>query len=186
MGSGSKWGANEFSLTNVNFSVSDNSLLSAVKMLKATTKQAFYGAILRNGVLRRRTWDGCAFNAGSLELELQGQSAISFESAAQIFGESPAVVKRFISAWDTSNYSDDREATVALTEMLESVGIFTDPDSPTIEKPAKPKRRIVIEVVHESTMTDAELLEEFKDVVLHTELDKELTELLESAESCFA
>lgn len=170
------WGSKDFTLSNLNFSVTDGSLESAVKMLKAKTKQAFYAAIVKNGVIHRKTWNGCAYNAGALELE-NPLEVSSYASASVAFGDTPHVVQKFIHAWDSSRYTSDEFATQALLEMLERVGIFTDPDSPTIRK------RIVVRTIHESTMTDQEMLDEFKSIVLDNEMNEELAAILAEAES---
>lgn len=169
------WGSKDFTLSNLNFSVNDGSLLSAVKMLKAKTKQAFYAAIVKNGVIHRSTWNGCAYNAGAEMLD-QPLQVSSIASAANAFGDTPAVVKRFINAWDTSRYTSDEIATQALLEVLEQVGIFTDPDSPTVRK------RIVVKTMIESTMSDQEMLDEFKQIVLDDEMNEELAAILAEAE----
>ena len=170
------WGSKNFTLSNMNFSVNDGSLLSAVKMLKAKTKQAFYAAIVKNGVIHRSTWNGCAYNAGAMELE-QALHVASIASASAAFGDTQAVVRRFINAWDSSRYTSDEFATKALLEMLEQVGIFTDPDQPTVRK------RIVATTIHESTMSDQQMLDEFKSIVLDDQMNEELEKILAEAEA---
>ena len=180
---GSKWGASEFRLTNMNMTVADKSLDSAVKMLHAKTKQAFFGAIARNGIIKRRTWNGCAFNAGSMEQEILGNTVLdvhSVQDAALAFGESPAVIRRFIYAWDQSNYISDQEATQALREMLIQAGLFNDPDTPGIEKREK---RIVVQSVFASTLTDEALMNELTEMVQNDNMNEELANLLNAAES---
>lgn len=172
------WGSEHFRITGLNFSgVGDFSLEAAVTMLPARVKQAFYGAAMRQGVLRRSTWNGCAFNAGSMEIQENnnGLLAYSIESSAKMFNISSALVKRFISAWDHSKYPNDREATQALVEMLERIGIFTDPDMPTV--------KIISTRVYEGNMTDEQLLDSFNVAIRTDALDDELKALVEEAES---
>lgn len=176
MATGSKWGAEHFTLKNMNFKVTDGSLESAVKCLKAKTKQAFYAAIVKNGVIHRKTWNGCAFNAAGLVLE-NPRTINSYLTASATFGDTEAVVKKFILAWDNSHYATDQLATAALLEILERVGIFSDPDQPKIQ------RRIVVEVAEASTMTDAELMFEFTLLVQDNKMNEELVAILDAAES---
>jgi hypothetical protein len=161
----SEWGAKSFHISGLNFGKSTGSRLEqACYLLPARVRQAFYGAAMRQGTIARKTWNGCAFNAGSLVNEIQGQKiegkqevisgVQSYMSAAEVFGISEFKVKNFIDAWDGSPYPNDQVATEALVEILERIGLFNDPD--------KPKVRIVTHVVHEGNMTDAEVLASFQ------------------------
>jgi len=163
----SEWGAKEFQLTGLNFGKSyAGALEQAVSLLPARVKQAFYGAAMRKGVIARKTWNGCAFNAGSLEQEVLGEKAMvgdgvqSTNTAAAVFGISPYKVTRFIEAWDRSPYPNDEEATKALLEIIERLGMFSEPDSPEVK--VITHRRVVTQLVFEGTLTDAQLLAEFK------------------------
>jgi len=168
----SDWGSKSFVLTGLNFGKSSASELEqAVTLLPARVRQAFYGAAMRKGIIARKTWNGCAFNAGSLENEIQGkkiegklevtQGVAGYTSAAEVFNISPYKVSRFISAWDTSPYASDKLATEALVEILERIGIFNDPDKPTV--------KIVTHTVYEGNMTDAQLLASFKEELTNPE-----------------
>lgn len=153
-----KWGSEHFRLSGLNMKPATGSPLEqAVKLLPARVKQAFYGAAMRKGVIARSTWNGCAFNAGSLEQEVLGDKVskagvTSGPAAAQVFGISEFLVSNFIQAWDSSPYPSDQAATEALVEILERIGIYSDPD--------QPKVRIVMQTVCEGT--DAELMAAFK------------------------
>lgn len=162
----SEWGSKSFGISGLNFKGHGGSALEqATYLLPARVRQAFYGAAMRQGVIARKTWNGCAFNAGSLENEIQGKKiegkakveigVQSTNTAADVFGISQFKVKNFIQAWDQSPYPNDKVATEALVEILERIGLFNDPD--------KPKVRIVTHVVHEGNMTDAQLLDSFKE-----------------------
>lgn len=162
-------------LHNLNFkSTTGFSLESAVKCLSPGAKQAFYSAAMRKGIIRRGTWNACAYNAGAEEIGVLGVN--SFEKAAEAFQCTVAVVRKFINAWDSSPYRSDEEATRALLELLEKVGIFSDPDSPRIV-------RVYRKVIVEGNMTDAELLADFQKEI--TNLDTVIDGWAEAHELLF-
>lgn len=135
-----------------------STLEAAVADLNSKTKRAFYSAILRTGTLARKTWDGCAYNQGGIEL---GDKTInSSAAAAELFECDVTVVGRFINAWDSfrPDYSD-KQATQALLEILEKVGILNEPTK--AEKPKGEKRSYRI-VVWEGYYNDSAL----KDAIL--------------------
>lgn len=119
-------------------------LMSAVYSLNAKAKQAFFGAARRHGILTRGTWNGCAFNAGSLEIGSIGVGTTP--DAAKAFGVTEYTVHKFITAWDGSDQKDkfidvngktwtpnpsylgddDKVATEALVEMILKAGLFDD------------------------------------------------------------
>lgn len=154
-----EWGAQ---LHNLNFkSVTGFDLEAAVRCLSPGAKQAFYSAAMRHGTIRRRTWNGCAYNQGGKEI-VSGSNIGSVQEAAKIFQCTPAVVSKFIQAWDRSPYNSDKEATKALLELLEKVGIFSDPDKPRVV-------RVYRNLVVKGNITDDELLQQFQSEV--TNLD---------------
>lgn len=172
---GSTWGASHFELSGLNFKThtSNNTLYHAVEILPARVKQAFYGAAIRKGVIKRSSWNGCAFNEGGIEIG--NETVKSIPAAARAFGVSEFLVKNFIQKWDSSPYPSDSEATQALIGILEKVGIFSEPDKPTV--------RIINETVYTGNLTDQELTQEFVDAIKLDNLDAELAALLDAAES---
>ena len=76
------------------------------------------------GALKRRTWDGCAFNQAG---NLLGESVQSRRRAAQVFDTTPGVVSHFISVWDQLPGSNEG-CTQLLRDAIEEVGLFTDPE----------------------------------------------------------
>lgn len=151
-----------YSLSGMNFASNVGFTLDvAVRGLAPGAKQAFYSAAQRRGILRRRTWDGCAFNAGARELGINDVGSV--RRAAEVFKCSPFTVSRFIKAWDGSNYSNDREATRVLVGMLESVGLFSLPDSPTVT-------RVYKGLLVPNTLSDEDLIADF--MVDINDLDK--------------
>lgn len=148
------WGAQ---LHNLNFrSVVANDLESAVRCLSPGAKQAFYSAAMRKGVLHKRTWNGCAYNAGGMEI-VSGSNIRSIQEAAKIFQCTPHTVSKFIQAWD-SHPGSDEHSTKILLELLEKVGIFSDPDKPRVV-------RVYRNIVVEGNITDSELLADFQKEV---------------------
>lgn len=123
-----QWGSDEFILT---VDLKDHGpLFNAIKALNAKARQAFYGAAMKKGHIAQGTWDGCAFNAGG---DFAGVSGItSVEAAAQTFGVTEHVVKKFINAWDNFRSVDDKSPTEHLMLMIEKVGLFGDNPSISI------------------------------------------------------
>src|SRR5436189_1996876 len=102
----------------------ENPLVPVVRPLSPKGKQALYAAA-NSGALKRRTWDGCAFNQAG---NLLGESVQSRRRAAQVFDTTPAVVSHFISVWDQLPGSNEG-CTQLLRDAIEEVGLFTEPDS---------------------------------------------------------
>jgi len=102
----------------------ENSLVPVVRPLSPKGKQALYAAA-NSGALKRRTWDGCAFNQAG---NLLGESVQSRRRAAQVFDTTPAVVSHFISVWDQLPGSNEA-CTQLLRDAIEEVGLFTEPEA---------------------------------------------------------
>lgn len=151
------WGGK---IEGINFSVNNGTLESAIRMLPASVKQAFYAASKR-GRIQQRTWNNCAFNAGAKEIGNRDVNSVRL--AAKAFGISETLVSRFIRAWDTYTPTGE-SAHRDLQILLERVGLFTDPDSPKV---------IYRKQVYKGTLKEAELIGQFRKEVenLDTEID---------------
>lgn len=110
---GRTWGANELG--------SVSTLDQVVAKLNPKTKQAMYAAA-NKGLIRRGTWDGCAFNAAGHEVEA---SIASIGKASQTFELSESVVSNFIDVWDRLQ-GDDEEATDKLKGAILKAGLFSE------------------------------------------------------------
>lgn len=120
-----EWGAGNFKkVVGLDFK-EVNGLSNAVAALPVSAKKAFYAAATAR-TIHRGNWNGCAFNAGGIEI---GQRVNSVGSAARAFGCTTGVVSRFIRFWDGLVARDDDEATGILREKLEEVGLFTEPNA---------------------------------------------------------
>jgi len=110
-----------------NFRTTDN-FEGAVAQLPPNVKQAMYAAANRN-IIKRGTWNGCAFNAGSLEQFSDDcvQGVRSVASAAAFFNVSPSIVETFISRWDALAGTDE-ECTERLKRAILEVGLFSEPN----------------------------------------------------------
>jgi len=94
-------------------------LEKAVGGLSVKAKQAMYAVLKSGGVMRRRTWNGCAFNkAGGVHGSVE---------AARMFEMQQRDVERFIHAWDSLSFANDGAASRHLMALLEKVGICTPP-----------------------------------------------------------
>lgn len=112
-----------------------NSLTDAVKLLSPKAKQQMFAAA-SHGLIKRGTWDGCAFNAAGKNLfqehvkdglyDSQAGSVSDFGIAAQIFEMPMTDVRSFIHCWDNLP-GEDEEVTAQLREAIEKVGLFTEP-----------------------------------------------------------
>lgn len=112
-----KWGSDGFA--------SGSSLEGTIRQLNPKAKQAMYGAARAN-TIKKRTWNGCAFNAAGMQLGGSINETISSsERAAEVFGLSVSVVHKFISAWDALPGTDE-ESTKELIQTLEKVGLFSE------------------------------------------------------------
>lgn len=96
-------------------------LYQACMRLPSSAKKAMYAAASSRKI-RQGSWDGCAFNAGGIEIG--DQNVTSFQAAAEAFKCSVKVVTAFISAWDGLVAEDP---TGILRETLEDVGLFHEP-----------------------------------------------------------
>jgi len=139
-----------------NFRQRNDSFEGIVQMLPPNVKQAMYAAANR-GIIRRGTWNGCAFNAGSIEIANGREDclAVSTVSAAKFFGISEDLVQRFITRWD-SLQGTDTQCTEQLKAAILEAGLFSDPDEPK-------GRRIMRQTVWKSEET--RLREKFEELV---------------------
>lgn len=114
-------------------------LVYAIENLNDRARTAFVVAG-RKSVIKRGTWDGCAFNAGSkiYKDRLLPLGVTSFREAAQHFGLDQHIVANFIAAWDASRYymSSDEEATKFLVQTCLEYGVNEDllPEYPKPKK----------------------------------------------------
>ena len=120
-------------------SSSPNPLVPVLLSLSSKGKQALYAAT-NNGTLKRRTWNGCAFNAAG---RVVGKAITSRERAALVFDTTPEVVRDFIVAWDHLRGPDQR-CTDLLREAILTVGLFTEPDLPV--GTTEPRHRAAVQV----------------------------------------
>ncbi|MDQ4130281.1 MAG: hypothetical protein M3133_04720 [Actinomycetota bacterium] len=102
-----------------------NPLVPVVRPLPYTGRQAMYAAA-NAGLLRRGTWNGCAFNRAGTQL---GQLVTSAGEAALVLGTTVPVVRRFIRVWDGLRGSEER-CTQLLREALEEVGLVPPAPAP--------------------------------------------------------
>lgn len=108
----------------VTLNLSPASLLSApIARFNPQLKQAMYAAANR-GIIRRGTWDGCAFNQAGVEVGDSGISSVTL--AAKRFGLPARTVAFFINTWDRLTGTDE-EATEALKEAILRAGLFSEP-----------------------------------------------------------
>jgi len=108
-------------------------LEEAVANLNSKAKQAFYTAAKKK-TIKRGTWNGCAFNAAGEEVQ---QVVSSTTKAAQVFGLPTSAVSSFISAWDSSKFTNDEEATAFLISCLEKAGLYATEEEQQAEADAK-------------------------------------------------
>jgi hypothetical protein len=105
--------------------VGENPLVPVVRPLTYRGRQAMYAAA-NAGRLKRRSWNGCAFNAAGTQV---GELVRSPGDAAFVFGTTPPVARRFIRVWDGLRGSD-QHCTQLLREALEEVGLVPAPSEP--------------------------------------------------------
>lgn len=120
----------------------DYDIYNAVRKLSPEAKKAMFSAAT-HGRIKRGTWNGCAFNAGGLEV---GDPKISSViAAARVFNMSVQDVSYFIRCWDQLEGTDD-ECTQLLRDTIEKVGIY---------EPANARRKTTIErkIVYKSLAT---------------------------------
>lgn len=97
---------------------SKNPLQRVVDPLPTRARSAMYAAA-QKGLIKRGTWDDCAWNAASI---IEGQPASSTQAASQVFDCPPRLVDNFIQVWDGLSGSDHR-CTQLLIDAIESVGV---------------------------------------------------------------
>jgi hypothetical protein len=123
-------------------------LYNVIRPLNPETKKAMFAAATHN-MIKRGTWNGCAFNAGGLEV---GDASISsYAKAAEVFNLPEVAVANFIRVWDQLKGTDE-ECTQLLREAIEKVGIYTEPN-------AKRATRIERKIVFKSLATQLEEIE---------------------------
>jgi hypothetical protein len=103
--------------------VKPNPLVRVVRPFDQRTRHALYAAA-NSGALRRRTWNGCAFNRAAA---LLGVEVASQAHAAQLFRVRRQLIGDFICAWDNMRDSDAKRTEILRDAILE-VGLF--PPSP--------------------------------------------------------
>lgn len=168
------WGSENFSY---GFGVD---LEAIVAEFPPKLKQAMYAAA-NHGVLKRGTWNNCAFNAADKVLKLgeagtssDGDGYVSsIKKAAEVFGIKETQVKHFIRVWDTRPGSD-KECTEFLKETILKVGLFSEPGK---SLPKIIKKRIY-------TSEETRMKEEFEALMESQEIHGEMVamELLFSTE----
>lgn len=98
-------------------------LYEVCKPFPSRLKKAMFAAA-SHGLIKRRTWDGCAFNAAGVQV---GNMEIdSYHKSFREFSLPQAAVERFISVWDSLKGTDE-ECTFALREALQKADLFIDP-----------------------------------------------------------
>jgi hypothetical protein len=95
-----------------------NPLVPVVRPLSPSARQALLQAA-NHGVLRRGSWQGCAFNIAGAEV---GTPVRSRGEAACVFSTSPDDVRRFIEVWDKI-WGSNRYCTDLLRSALVHVGL---------------------------------------------------------------
>ena len=101
-------------------------LKSVVAPFPPQLKQAMYAAA-EKGLIKRGTWDGCAFNAAGAHV---GENVSAISTAARAFGVDETIVQRFITAWDGMVGTDER-CTGLLKAALLNVGLTEDMTIPS-------------------------------------------------------
>jgi hypothetical protein len=105
-----------------------NPLVPVVQPFDPRTRRALYAAS-NGGTLRRRTWQGCAFNRAAAvvagaDADPPGPVS-SRRGAARAFALPRRQVADFIRVWD-SLPGDDGHCTALLRDALLAVGLFED------------------------------------------------------------
>jgi hypothetical protein len=106
-----------------------NPLVPVVRPLSPIARQALLQAANR-GVLRRGSWQGCAFNIAGAEV---GTPVRSRGEAACAFSTSPEDVRRFIEVWD-GIWGSNRYCTALLRNALVHVGMAERAGAATVRK----------------------------------------------------
>lgn len=140
---------------------SKHSFEGIVQQLPPNVKQAMYAAVNR-GTIKRGTWNGCAFNAGSIEIcHDEEKSVKSVEAAARFFNISTELVSRFIRLWDNLPGSTV-EANERLKNAILDAGLFSEPNEPR-------GKRVLRQTVYKSEET--RMREEFEALVENLDLN---------------
>lgn len=108
-----------------------NPLLDVVRPFDHRTRRALYAAT-NSGALRRRTWNGCAFNRAGAIL---GIEVSHLTSAAELFKVPVRQVNDFITTWDRLRGSDSH-CTELLRDALLTEGLFPA-DGPRTDEEAE-------------------------------------------------
>ena len=98
-----------------------NPLIPVVHPFDHELRRALYAAT-NSGSLRRRTWNGCAFNRAAAILGLEVNH---LSGAADAFQLPAPRVHDFITTWDRLRGSDGH-CTELLRDALLAVGLFSD------------------------------------------------------------
>ena len=102
----------------------ENPLVPVVQPFDHELRRALYAAT-NSGSLRRRTWNGCAFNRAAAIL---GRDVNHLSAAVDAFHVSPVRIHDFITTWDRLRGSDSH-CTELLRDALLAVGLFPAEDA---------------------------------------------------------
>jgi hypothetical protein len=102
----------------------ENPLLAAVQPFDHNVRRALYAAT-NSGSLRRRTWNGCAFNRAA---SILGREVNQLSDAADAFQLPVQQVNNFVTTWDRLRGSDSH-CTELLRDALLTVGLFPVEDA---------------------------------------------------------
>lgn len=152
------WGAENFG------GGSGGTLETIVRQLNPAAKQAMYGAA-NKGLIRRGTWNGCAFNAGGAEIG--NKNVDSYFAAAKAFDLDQRIVRKFIAIWD-GLHGTDESCTERLKAAILDAGLFTEPGETK-------GRRVLRQTIYRSQETM--LREKFEEQVSMLDLDDAEDEL---------
>lgn len=148
----------------------NNPLVTVVRPMPTAARQAMYAAASK-GLIKRKTWEGCAWNQAG---HVQGQRVSSVTQAAEVFGCPSGVVSSFISVWDGLK-GTDAHCTRLLMEAIDLVGITT---------PANMKRaaRVVRGLAYKSLDTkfkeELDSIETLADIPGLSDVEIEATQVL--------
>jgi len=99
----------------------ENPLVPVLQSFDHELRRALYAAT-NSGSLRRRTWNGCAFNRAAAIL---GVEVNHLNGAADVFQLPVLRVNDFVTTWDRLRGSDSH-CTELLRDALLAVGLFAD------------------------------------------------------------
>lgn len=108
----------------------ENPLVAVVQPFDHELRRALYAAT-NSGSLRRRTWNGCAFNRAAAIL---GVEVNHLASAADAFRVPVQQVNDFITTWDRLRGSDGH-CTELLRDALLAVGLYSDDERASSPEP---------------------------------------------------